>query len=95
MAGYNSKRLMAMDKMATNLPSIQIEGLNKKQRLLADLIWSFDSKEQVTAFIRTLPPKDRRDAQTITEMMILAFMDEVDSIEQSTIDIINQLKDAQ
>ena len=95
MAGYNSKRLMAMDKMATNLPSIQIEGLNKKQRLLADLIWSFDSKEQVTAFIRTLPAKDRKDAQTITEMMILAFLDDVDSIEQSTIDIINQAKDAQ
>ena len=83
MAGYNSKRLMAMDKAASGLPSIQIEGLNKKQRLLADLIWSMDSKEQVVAFIRTLPPKDRRDAQTITEMMILAFLDEVESIDEA------------
>ncbi len=74
---------MAMDKMANNLPSIQIEGLNKKQRLLADLIWAMDNKEQVTAFIRTLPPKDRRDAQTIVEMMILAFIDEVDSTDEA------------
>ena len=83
MAGYNSKRLMAMDKAASGLPSIQIEGLNKKQRLLADLIWAMDNKEQVTAFIRSLPPKDRRDAQTITEMMILAFLDEVESTDEA------------
>lgn len=83
MAGYNSKRLMALDKIASGLPSVQIEGLNRKQRLLADLIWSFDSKEQVTAFIRTLPPRDRRDAQTITEMMILAFLDEVESTDEA------------
>ena len=63
---------------------IKIEGLSKKQRLLADIIWSFDKREDVLAFVQTLPPKDRRDAQTIVEMMILAFIDEVDNTDEAT-----------
>ena len=42
---------------------IQIEGLTAKQRMLADIIWSFNDKEAVTRFIKTLPVKDRREAQ--------------------------------
>lgn len=72
---------------------IQIEGLNKKQRMLADIIWSLDNKEQVEAFIRSLPPKDRMQAQTVTEMMILAFTDEVDTIDESVVNLINSYKE--
>jgi hypothetical protein len=62
---------------------IQIEGLNVKQRMLADIIWSFNDKEAVTRFIKTLPMKDRQDAQTIVEMMIIAFLDEVDNTDEA------------
>jgi hypothetical protein len=62
---------------------IKIEGLNKKQRLLADIIWALDSQEQVQTFIASLPPKDRRQAQTVTEMMILAFLDEVEDTQEA------------
>jgi len=62
---------------------IKIEGLNKKQRLLADIIWALDSQEQVQTFIASLPPKDRRQAQTVTELMILAFLDEVEDTQEA------------
>lgn len=73
---------------------IEIEGFNTKQRMLADIIWSLDSKTQVDAFIRSLPQADRLQAQTVCEMMILAFFDQVDTVSDSTVDIINQLKEA-
>jgi hypothetical protein len=56
---------------------ITIEGLSRKQKMLADIIWALDSQDQVQTFIASLPPKDRRDAQTVTQLMILAFLDEV------------------
>lgn len=62
---------------------IEIEGLNKKQRLLADIIWALDSQDQVETFIASLPEQDRKDAQTVTQMMILAFIDECDSVAEA------------
>ena len=62
---------------------IKIEGLNKKQRLLADIIWALDSQQQVELFIASLPLKERREAQTVTELMILAFLDECESVAEA------------
>ena len=73
---------------------IEIHGFTKKQRMLADIIWELDTQDQVQAFIRSLPQKDREQAQVVCEMMILAFFDEVDSVSDSTIDIINKAKEA-
>lgn len=73
---------------------IEIVGFNKKQRMLADIIWELDTQEQVQAFIKSLPEADRKQAQVVCEMMILAFMDEVDTVDERTIDIINKAKEA-
>jgi hypothetical protein len=75
------------------MSNIVIEGLSKKQRLFADIMWSLDSTDQVTTFIRSLPKKDRLQAQVVCEMMILACIDEVDSVEDSTVDLINSFKE--
>lgn len=72
---------------------ITIEGLTNKQRLLADIIWSLDTQEQVCSFIATLPARDRREAQLVTQLMILAFIDEVDSIDPETVELINSYKE--
>ena len=72
---------------------IEIVGFNKKQRMLADIIWELDTQDQVQAFIRSLPQKDREQAQVVCEMMILAFFDEVDTVDTQTIDIINKVKE--
>jgi hypothetical protein len=56
---------------------IQIEGLNRKQSALADIMWAISSREGVEAFITTLPSADQRDCRTIIELMQMAFADEV------------------
>lgn len=71
---------------------IAIEGFNKKQRALADIMWAMDGREQVESFIRALHPKDRQEAQTVCEMMILAFIDEVDTVDDSVKSMIDNLK---
>lgn len=71
---------------------ITIEGLNKRQRMLADIIWSLDSKEQVTAFISTLPAKQKKEAIVVTQMMVLAFIDEVDTIDDDVVELIDNLR---
>ena len=56
--------------------SIVIEGLNKRQRALADIMWSMDGKEQVQAFIHSLQGQHRQDAETVLELMLWAIWDE-------------------
>ena len=62
---------------------MQIEGLNKTQRALADIMWGMDSKDQVTAFIGSLRGQQQRDAQTVLELMLWAIWDECDSVDEA------------
>jgi hypothetical protein len=71
---------------------ITIEGLSRKQKALADIMWAMDGTEQVKSFIAALHPKDRREAQTVCELMILAFVDEVDTVDDSVKSIIDNLR---
>lgn len=75
------------------MSDIVIHGLSKKQRLFADIMWTLDSTDQVTSFIRSLPAGDRAQAQVVCELMVLACIDEVDSVESSTVDLINSFKE--
>ena len=59
---------------------IQIEGLNKRQRAIADIMWMMNSKAECQRFIASLEPATRRDAETVVEMMILAVCDEVEDV---------------
>lgn len=62
---------------------ITIEGLTRKQKMLADIIWALDTQDQVRNFIASLPPKDRNEAQVVCEMMILAFIDECEDTQDA------------
>lgn len=54
-----------------------IEGLNARQRFLADIIWACDTKDRVDAFIKALPTKALRiEAKSIVELMILAVVEQ-------------------
>lgn len=57
---------------------IQLEGLNKKQRAFADILWGMETQEEVTRFMQALPLDDRNQCQTVLELLILAYMDEVE-----------------
>ena len=74
--------------------TIQIEGLSAKQRMLADIMWEMNTEAEVKAFIRSLPENDRKQAKVVCELMILALFDDVNHVDEITIDIINRAKEA-
>ncbi len=56
---------------------IQIQGLNKRQQVLADIIWACDTRTQINAFIKSLPTVQLQDeAKTIVDMMIMATIEQ-------------------
>jgi hypothetical protein len=75
---------------------ITIDGLNARQRVLADIIWSFQDRKGINSFIRSLPTVDLQDeAKAIVELMILAAVEQcydglgsMDAAEQ----LINKVK---
>jgi hypothetical protein len=55
---------------------LELQGLNSRQRVLADIMWSLDGFDQVQAFIRTLPPRERAEAHTIIDLMKMALVEQ-------------------
>jgi len=72
--------------------SIQIEGLNRRQRAIADVLWLMQTKADALRFIASLEPQTRKDAETVIEMMQLAVIDECDSIDDSVKLMLDNLK---
>jgi hypothetical protein len=63
-----------------------IEGLTPRQMVLADIIWACEHKENVDAFIRSLPTKAlRNEAKSIVDLMIMAVVEQCyDGISEMT-----------
>ena len=72
--------------------SIQIQGLSKRQRAIADVLWMMKTREDAERFVASLEPATRQDAQTVVQMMMLAVIDECDSVDDSVKSIIDNLR---
>jgi hypothetical protein len=72
--------------------SIQIEGLSRRQRAIADVLWMMRTREDAERFVASLEPQTRRDAQTVVQMMMLAVIDECDTVDDSVKSIIDNLR---
>ena len=56
---------------------ITLEGLNARQKVLADMIWACDSKADVENFINCLGTRAlKKEAETIVEMLIMATVEQ-------------------
>lgn len=54
-----------------------IDGLNERQKCLADIIWAFADYSGVQKFIKTLPTGELRDeAYSIVELMKMAAVEQ-------------------
>jgi len=62
---------------------IEIQGLSPKQMALADIMWAISNKEGVDAFIATLPRAERRECETVKQMIMLAFIDQCDNTQEA------------
>lgn len=49
---------------------ITITGLTHKQKALMDVMWTMEEMEQVTAFINTLPKRDRQDCISLCAIAV-------------------------
>lgn len=57
---------------------ITIDGLNERQRVLADIIWAFDERKDIDRFIKTLPTKElRNEANSILELIVMASVEQL------------------
>jgi molybdenum cofactor biosynthesis enzyme len=74
------------------MSKVQIQGLNSRQRKIADVLWMMQDRTQVEAFVRALDPTMRREAETVVELMMLAIWDEIESIDDSVKVLIDNLK---
>jgi len=62
---------------------ITIDGLSRRQRAIADILWSMGSKAECDKFVASLQPAWRRDAETVIELMILAVCDECQDVAEA------------
>lgn len=70
---------------------IEIAGLNRTQRALADIMWGMNSKDEVLGFIRTLKGQSRKDAEVVMELMVLAVYDEIDTVNPEVAGLIDEI----
>jgi hypothetical protein len=63
--------------------TVQIQGLSKRQRAIADVLWMMKTREDAERFIASLAPDTQQDALTVVEMMQLAIIDECDTVDES------------
>jgi len=54
---------------------IKLRGLNKRQQVLADIMWDLEEYEDVERFMASLPPRDRIDCEGIFELMRLELVE--------------------
>jgi hypothetical protein len=55
---------------------ISLDGLSKRQQILAEIIWNIDEWDQVQTFINSLSKRDRIDCEGIIEMMRLSLVEQ-------------------
>ena len=54
---------------------IKLEGLNARQKVLADIMWSIEEWNDVERFIATLPKREKIECQGIVEMMKMELVE--------------------
>jgi hypothetical protein len=56
---------------------IQLENLTPEQVEMLDTMWELYSYEEYTQYLDSLSPEDRKMAETLSQLVILAEMDEL------------------
>jgi hypothetical protein len=54
---------------------IELQGLNARQKMLADIMWELEEYEDVERFMATLPPRERIECEGIIELMRLELVE--------------------
>ena len=61
------------------LTDITIEGLSPSQMEIADILWKFDTLDQIDSWIAKIPTRRHRiEARVVQNMMVAAVLDQQD-----------------
>ena len=61
------------------LNDITIDGLSPSQMEIADILWKFDTIDQIDTFISKIPTRRHRiEARVVQNMMVAAVLDQQD-----------------
>jgi len=66
-----------------------INSLNKRQQLIADVLWGASSEEELEELIDMFPEKDKNDAKAIADIMVMGG-DEILSLRDAEI-VLNEI----
>lgn len=59
------------------MKEIRIDGLNKKQCEMLDVMWGIDSSDDLTEWLESLPNEDLKMAMMLKEILLAHIFDEV------------------
>jgi hypothetical protein len=54
----------------------KIDGLTKKQVTLLDIMWTLDDEDSLQNFIRSLPQRDRYQAESLSIILVHEMLEE-------------------
>jgi len=54
---------------------IKLAGLNARQKVLADIMWSIEEWTDVEQFIATLPKRERAECESILDLMKMELVE--------------------
>jgi hypothetical protein len=54
---------------------IKLAGLNARQKVLADIMWSIEEWTDVEQFIATLPKRERAECESIVDLMKMELVE--------------------
>ncbi len=80
------------DRLKDKAMTITLTGLSKQQYQLAELLWNCDTQAAVDQLKQSLPPRHRREAETVHQLMIAAVMDGYDEVTEDVQALIQALK---
>jgi hypothetical protein len=54
---------------------IELQGLNARQKMLADIMWELEEYEDVERFMASLPARERIECEGLIEMMRMELVE--------------------
>lgn len=68
---------------------ITIQGLTPLQQMIADQLWSLDTRSEVDQYIRSMPQSMQAKARVVEQMIIAAELDQVMEITDEVRDYLS------
>lgn len=70
---------------------IKLDGLNKEQTALCEILWALDSSSELNTFLMGLPDRLRKEAETLVQLIFMEHVNQMEFDLQPTNDMLNKI----